>query len=66
MEYKWVSGYDYEGIADEYEALLRPDGTEVTIITEPEDRVGYRDLSSIVDELNRLYEENKALKDSGT
>ena len=52
--YKWVRGDDLNDIADEYEALVRPDGTRVTVVTEPEDRCGYRDLAKVADELNDL------------
>jgi hypothetical protein len=37
-----------------YEQLLRPDDTEVCLITEPEDRNFYRDLAPVIDELNQL------------
>jgi hypothetical protein len=40
-----------------YETLLRPDGTSVCTITEPEDRNFSRDLMGVVDELNSLIKE---------
>lgn len=52
--YYWESGFDMEDIADEYEALVDPDGNIVTVMTEPEDRTGSRDLSAVTVELNRL------------
>jgi len=49
-----VKRYRWEQVNDDwYEVLLRPDGTEVTCITEPEDRTGYRDLAAVADELNK-------------
>lgn len=38
----------------EYETLLNPDGSELAVLSEPEDRTLYRDLRVVVDELNRL------------
>jgi len=46
--------YHYERNDDGYETLLRPDGTDVTTITEPEDRTFGRDLSAVIRELNAL------------
>lgn len=47
--------YRWEQVNDSgYETLFRPDGSEVTTITEPEDRCGYRDLAPIVAELDAL------------
>jgi len=54
-EYRWTSERSSDQpIADGYEILLRPDGSEVTCITEPEDRVSYRDLKPVTAELNAL------------
>ena len=52
-----LDGYHWTWKSDtdtDYETLFRPDGSEVTTITEPEDRVSYRDLEPITAELNRL------------
>ena len=46
-----------------YDPLLRPDGTVLTTLTEPEDRQWYRDLAPVVDELNRLADELRALRE---
>lgn len=46
---------------DEYDVLIGPNGFEC-VLTEPEDRIWSRDLRIVVDELNRLYTENKKLK----
>jgi hypothetical protein len=54
--YRWVSGYNLDWCADEYEVLFRPDGTKLARLTEPEDRNSYRDLAPITDELNRLLD----------
>lgn len=48
---------------EEYETLFRPDGTEVTTITEPEDRNFYRDLAPVCVELNALQTENARLRE---
>ena len=49
-----VKRYRWEQVNDDwYEVLLRPDGTDVTMITEPEDRTGYRDLAAVAGELNK-------------
>lgn len=45
-----------------YEVLLDPEGEVVTTLTEPEDLTFSRDLRNVVEELNRLYEENVRLK----
>jgi hypothetical protein len=55
-KYQWVLGEGRDDLADEYEALHRPDGSEVTVITEPEDRNGFRDLAPVADECNRLHD----------
>lgn len=47
----------------EYEILFRPDGTEVTTITEPEDRNFVRDLAPVCVELNALQAENARLRE---
>lgn len=47
----------------EYEILFRPDGTEVTTITEPEDRISLRDLAPVCVELNTLQAENARLRE---
>lgn len=39
---------------DEYDLLIGPDGFECTL-TEPEDRVWYRDGKEVIRELNRLH-----------
>lgn len=57
-KYRWRSCEE----RDYYEELLRPDGTVVATLTEPEDRMWCRDLQEVIDELNRLYLENKELK----
>lgn len=49
-EYRWEHS-DYDPV---YETLLRPDGSELASLTEPEDRNSYRDMAPITDELNRL------------
>lgn len=45
-----------------YTPLLRPDGTVLTTLTEPEDRQWHRDLEPVVDELNLLTAELRALE----
>ena len=65
--YKAFSGYNtpdgLEPCCDPYETLYRPNGSQLTCITEPEDRTFYRDLSVIVDELNTLdYQRQKLAK----
>lgn len=49
--------YYYETDSDGYETLYGPNGKEITIITEPEDRNFGRDLNPILVELNMLYDE---------
>ena len=52
-----LDGYHWTWKSDtdtDYETLFRPDGSEVTTITEPEDRVSYRDLEPVTAELNDL------------
>lgn len=39
-----------------YSPLLNPDGTELAILTEPEDRDWFRDLAPVVVELNRMLD----------
>jgi len=56
--YHWTN-YEH----NEYETLFRPDGTEVTTITEPEDRNFYRDLAPVCIELNALQAENARLRE---
>ena len=56
--YHWTN-YEH----NEYETLFRPDGTEVTTITEPEDRNFYRDLAPVCVELNALEAENARLRE---
>lgn len=51
----------FDGHRYGYEDLVRPDGTVVTTITEPEDRNGFRDLRAVADELNALHEKIAAL-----
>lgn len=48
----------------DYSPLLRPDGTVVATLTEPEDRTWYRDLAPVIDELNALHTENEALREA--
>ena len=57
--YHWTN-YEH----NEYETLFRPDGTEVTTITEPEDRNFYRDLAPVCIELNALQAENARLREA--
>lgn len=45
-----------------YEVLLNPKGEVVTTLTEPEDLTFGRDLRYVLEELNRLHEENVRLK----
>lgn len=52
---RYHEGENHYGNRD-YSPLLRPDGTELALLTEPEDREWYRDLSPVVDELNRLLD----------
>jgi len=58
-KYRWISGWDRDDMNDMYEVLIRPDGTELAFLTEPEDRCSYRDLSPITEELNKLYNNQK-------
>lgn len=61
-EYRWVYCTDLDPeAADTYQTLLRPDGTEVTTITEPEDRTGFRDLAPVAAELNALSARERKL-----
>lgn len=52
--YRWIE--TEPGGWSNYERLLRPNGTVVTVITEPEDRISYRDLAPITAELNAQAE----------
>ena len=47
-QYRWAEN------KNGYELLIDPDGKEVAFLTEPEDRIGCRDLADVVDELNHL------------
>lgn len=47
----------------EYQILFRPDETEVTTITEPEDRNFFRDLAPVCAELNDLQDEITRLRE---
>lgn len=51
--WEWKPGSECDG-SDDYYYLFAPDGTEVAALTEPEDRVPYRDLSPVTGALNRL------------
>lgn len=69
-EYFYIAGYDSElqkehsqDIPYEYDLLLGPNDFKC-LITEPEDRNFGRDLYPLVEELNRLYAENKKLKEA--
>ena len=58
-----LDGYHWTWKSDtdtDYETLIRPDGSEVTTITEPEDRVSYRDLEPVTAELNSLIAKLRA------
>lgn len=46
----------------DYQRLIGPDGTEVTLLTEPEDRWWDRDLKPVVELLNKLAAENTQLQ----
>jgi len=59
--YYYIDGYDSDDISDEYQKLIGPDNFEC-VITEPEDRTFGRDLSTVISELNKLYDENIGLK----
>lgn len=48
---------------DEYEMIVGPNDFEC-VLTEPEDRTWYRDLSCVINELNRLLREVESLKES--
>ncbi len=50
-----------ENISEDYEGLYGPDGI-VCFLGEPEDRRWSRDLSNVIKELNKLYDENTMLK----
>jgi len=52
--YYFKDGDEWDDCSDEYQVLFRPDGTEVTTITEREDPNFFRDLAPVVDQLNRL------------
>ena len=52
--YYWKSGSDLDDCCDEYEVVFRPDGSELTVLTEPEDRWCARDVGPLIYELNRL------------
>jgi len=52
-----MDGCNIDHVADEYDVLVRSDGTEVTILTEPEDRYPHRDIAPITAELNTLATE---------
>ena len=54
-------GEEIEGMADEYSALYRPDGTRLCFLSEPEDREWFRDLKPVVMELNSLNVINKQM-----
>jgi len=57
-DYYVVDGFESDDIAEEYEALLGPNGFKC-VITEPEDRNFGRDLAPIVKKLNTLNSEIK-------
>ena len=59
MTYHWTWKSDTD---TDYETLFRPDGSEVTTITEPEDRVSYRDLEPVTAELNSLIARLRSLE----
>ena len=49
-----IANRDEQTCCYEYDQLIGPHGFECTL-TEPEDRTWYRDLSEVVDELNKMY-----------
>jgi len=55
-EYRIATDAEFEALnADStYDLLIGPDGFKC-LLTEPEDRIWYRDLRPVVAELNRLY-----------
>ena len=56
-----MSGYEWiDRHGRGYPDLLRPDRSILCTLTEPEDRTPCRDLSPIVDELNKLAAERDA------
>ena len=60
--YRIISPYSDEGkaeyerreVCEDYDLLIGPDGWEC-VLTEPEDRRWFRDLSPVVDRLNELH-----------
>jgi hypothetical protein len=53
-KYYWKQGDGIE-VTEEYQAVYRPDGTELAVLTEPEDRWCGRDIAPLIKELNRLH-----------
>jgi len=62
METKVYHTVDSGDWDDDYDGLVGPDGFKC-ILTEPEDRVWYRDLQLVVDKLNEQHAEIHRLRD---
>ena len=58
-DYRIMRGPD---VAEGYECLVAPDGSDVTTLTEPEDRTFYRDLLPVLALLNKQHEALSALR----
>lgn len=62
MDVYRIATDEEKGDCDEqYDLLLGPNGFEC-LLTEPEDRCWYRDLSNVIDELNKLHGQVAMLK----